>query len=131
MNDNPDSSPEVAPFTAEQIKNISEFTIGGPEFAEGASVAIPDEAVQKWVAIPTEQKVAVPLTRQDLDRFYFAFTQLNAASTMLANAMRQLSVGDTPGANAAFGKGLEFIRSSDGNFRKFFTSIMLGAQPYE
>lgn len=126
MNDEPPKN--VTKLTPEQIKGIEEFNIGGREYTVNDTVEIPSEVVSYWTSIPLDQNVFITLTRGDLDRLYFAITQMNAATTTLTETIRLWSFGDADGANASFRKTTELTRSADGNFRHFFAAVMKGAK---
>ncbi|MDB5579648.1 MAG: hypothetical protein JWR80_4824 [Bradyrhizobium sp.] len=118
-------------LTPEQIKNVEDFVIGGPEYMDGQQVIIPAETIDRWTGIPLDAKVAIHVTRGDLDRLYFCFTQMAASSTMIQETARLLNFGDTDGANITHRKAAVLTAAADANFRKFFTAVMQGAATYE
>jgi hypothetical protein len=108
---------------------IKDFNIGGPDFTLQEQVEIGADAVSHWTSIPPETPVVLRLTRGDFDRLYFAITQMNAATTMLAETVRLMSFGDNAAALATFEKARQMANSGDGNFRQFFAAVMKGAAP--
>ena len=83
----------------------------------------PIQLLEQWVAIPASDRIAAPLTRQDIDHLIFGLLRSAEAQTKLENMVVAWSNNNTSTANQAL---LEFRRlnaDSQNNFRQFFYRI--------
>lgn len=89
------------------------------------------QTIDRWIAIKVTDYVAVKLTRLDLDHLFYFATQMGASLSEFQNAMISYSNGDIDSANASLQKSQRLQRTSETNFRKFFASVMRGAEVAE
>lgn len=90
---------------------------------------IPDAAIQKWISIPSEQRVVVSLSRGSLDNWYFSMSSAIEAQTAALAAFANFSQGKQADAEEAFRQSHAFLIQALSQHRQFFAAIMASAEP--
>jgi hypothetical protein len=87
----------------------------------------PTQLLEQWMAIPSNERLTVDLTRQDFDHLLFGLLRSADATAKLQFVLVDWSHGKVQQANE---KLIEFQRLHvDGvnNIRQFFTAVMISA----
>jgi len=90
-------------------------------------ISIPTQLIEPWMGIPASQYVDLRLTRQDIDRFYFAFAKCLQAQDALQTCLVDWSNGNTDGANVAMHNSRRLNIESFNEIRQFFIALMASA----
>jgi hypothetical protein len=63
-------------------------------YEDRADFVIPESSINRWLAIEADTSLALSLTRDDLDRFFFMHMQIGAALNHFQQAVTELSNGE-------------------------------------
>ena len=85
---------------------------------------IPQQLLDKWLALPLGHYVEARLTRNDIDQLFFALTRSFQAQQILHECLIKLSNGDTPSANVDLDRARRLAVEGDNNARKFFAALV-------
>jgi hypothetical protein len=86
----------------------------------------PRDVVEKWIAIPGNQPLLGPLTKDDLDHLLFSTSRIASAVEALHLALVAYSQGNIEEANAALGEAASSNIEGENHMRKLFFAIMRG-----
>jgi hypothetical protein len=86
----------------------------------------PRDVVEKWIAIPGNQPLLGPLTKDDLDHLLFSTSRIASAVEALHLALVAYSQGNIDEANAALGEAASSNMEGENHMRKLFFAIMRG-----
>ena len=89
-----------------------------------SSITIPAQIIEKWVEIPESNYLELRLTRSDIDKFYFAFSNLASAQAVFQDAMVLHSNQQFEEANKANRESRRLLIEGQNSFRIFFTALM-------
>jgi len=87
----------------------------------------PEDVLQKWVTLPADMPISVPLTRQDIDNLLFALLRNNDAHLAIDHAIVRWSNGEMDEANSSLVEFRKFTAQSQNHTRRFFAAIMAQA----
>jgi hypothetical protein len=89
---------------------------------------IPSEAIHRWVAIPDDAPIEVPITRADIDNLYFAIMGLVNAQTSMHTCLVEFSNSNFGNANAALATSKKALVNGTNHISAFMGSVMSKAK---
>jgi hypothetical protein len=84
----------------------------------------PQDVVEKWIAIPGDQRVIGPLTKDDLDHLLFSTSRIASSVAALHRGLVAYSHGRVEEANAALAEAANSNIEGETHMRKLFFAIM-------
>lgn len=87
---------------------------------------IPDDTIQKWVAISEEEPIGLQLTRKAIDYLFFGLQDMIGSQVMIRQALLD---AQTPGVdpNLSFQKSSELLVRSVDHINHMMAEFMSGA----
>jgi len=88
---------------------------------------IPVQILEQWYEIPLSDKIAAPLTRQDIDHLLIGLLRMVDAQGKLDKAVTDWSNGRIDDANAAIFESRRLNLDAQNHIRQLATALMAAA----